>query len=72
MTQHVADSQVLTCQTCHCDHIKLCSVTISTCSVTSPQQAFMIVADYLCEGCPGGTLTIQFHKGQTLVERGYV
>jgi hypothetical protein len=55
-------TQVLKCPRCGFDYIRIVQIEVSV-ATEAP-----ILAKYSCEGCSGGHLTIEFHKGQTFIE----
>lgn len=62
MTQDGIDAQVLRCPRCGFDYIRIVSVSVSA------GQSFLVLAEYQCEDCQGGTLKFDLHKGQTFIE----
>lgn len=62
MSYNGRDTQVLRCPKCKFDYVKILVV-----SVTAGLRP-LILAEYRCEGCSGGTLKLDFHKGQTFIE----
>lgn len=62
MTHDGRDAQVLLCPKCKFNYIKILTVNVTA----GPRP--LVLAGYRCEGCQGGTLKLDFHKGQTFIE----
>jgi hypothetical protein len=60
--------QLLHCPKCNFTYVEIMSVTVETDVRASGKRYGMIKAEYRCEGCPGGTLALDFQKGQTFIE----
>lgn len=60
MTHNGSRPQVLLCPRCGFDYVKITAILMFA---GQPPQMY-----YQCEECPGGTLELNFHKGQTFIE----
>lgn len=63
MTQDVSPWQVLLCPSCKFDYVKIIGFSFE---LVNGVAEFLV--SYTCEGCPGGNLSFNFHKGQTFIE----
>lgn len=63
MTHDVSPTQVLRCPRCGFDYVKVIGATFDLVN-----GIVGVSISYTCEGCPGGSLSFNFHKGQTFIE----